>query len=298
MRGEAHLGPADVPNGTLLLKRASEKECAVCRAAPMSYPPLRSEITALDGANLPVYGPTGDLRVSGRHRESRARRQSLRRRRTLWVQLLCLRRAIGAGTNESRGPQPPWAIAGLRLGWLLRALQQTIEQLKKMRGGVGRTFARGPRYQRSFRAAVTGAEALACAGSLGLVAKADAHPALGGAVGNEFRVNADTTNNQANPAVARNAEGDFVVAWESNGQDGSGNGIYARRYTGRSDLPKRRIPGQLLHDRQPVPAGRGDGCRRRLCRHLDEHGTGWQLRRSLRAALQCYRNTPRRGVPC
>jgi hypothetical protein len=50
------------------------------------------------------------------------------------------------------------------------------------------------------------------------------------ATGPEFLVNTFTTNSQINASVARNAGGDFVVAWQSPGQDGSGDGIYAQRY--------------------------------------------------------------------
>ena len=51
----------------------------------------------------------------------------------------------------------------------------------------------------------------------------------GTAVGAEFRVNTHTTGTQGTPAVAAVASGAFVVAWESNGQDGSGYGVYAQR---------------------------------------------------------------------
>src|SRR5262249_55448535 len=44
----------------------------------------------------------------------------------------------------------------------------------------------------------------------------------------EFRVNSTTAGNQTNPTVAMDSAGDFVVAWESYGQDGSGYGIYAQ----------------------------------------------------------------------
>ena len=43
-------------------------------------------------------------------------------------------------------------------------------------------------------------------------------------------VNTFTTSNQNNPAVAIDADGDFVVTWQSSDQDGDGNGIYAQRY--------------------------------------------------------------------
>ncbi|MBD2461517.1 tandem-95 repeat protein [Oscillatoria sp. FACHB-1407] len=46
----------------------------------------------------------------------------------------------------------------------------------------------------------------------------------------EFRVNNYTTNGQLDPSVAMDADGDFVIVWASNGQDGSNDGVYARRY--------------------------------------------------------------------
>lgn len=50
-------------------------------------------------------------------------------------------------------------------------------------------------------------------------------------VGSEFRVNTYTSNNQERSAVAIASDGSFVVAWASTGQDGSGGGIYAQRYS-------------------------------------------------------------------
>ena len=52
----------------------------------------------------------------------------------------------------------------------------------------------------------------------------------GAANGGEFLVNSYTTSSQDNPSVAMDSDGDFVVVWNSNGQDGSGAGIYAQRY--------------------------------------------------------------------
>lgn len=52
----------------------------------------------------------------------------------------------------------------------------------------------------------------------------------GVAQGVPFRVNSYTTNNQHRPAIASDADGDFIVAWESQGQDGSLDGIYSRRF--------------------------------------------------------------------
>lgn len=55
--------------------------------------------------------------------------------------------------------------------------------------------------------------------------------ASGVAQGGEFQVNTFTTNAQRYPKVAMDADGDFVVAWQSQNQDGSGYGVYARRFT-------------------------------------------------------------------
>ena len=49
-------------------------------------------------------------------------------------------------------------------------------------------------------------------------------------VGSEFRVNTTTAGTQIDQSIAMDADGDFVVAWQSYGQDGSGSGIFAQRY--------------------------------------------------------------------
>ena len=50
------------------------------------------------------------------------------------------------------------------------------------------------------------------------------------AVGPEFRLNTFTTGAQSAPEIALDADGDFVAAWTSAGEDGNGSGIVARRY--------------------------------------------------------------------
>jgi hypothetical protein len=57
---------------------------------------------------------------------------------------------------------------------------------------------------------------------------AQRYSAAGAAQGSEFRVNTHTSGNQQAPAVAMDSTGDFVIAWQSDGQDGDGNGIYAQ----------------------------------------------------------------------
>ena len=48
--------------------------------------------------------------------------------------------------------------------------------------------------------------------------------------GREFRVNQRRKNQQWNPSIAKLADGGFVAVWTSMSQDGSGFGVFARRY--------------------------------------------------------------------
>ena len=49
-------------------------------------------------------------------------------------------------------------------------------------------------------------------------------------VDGELPVNSTTADDQGTPTAAMDADGDFVIAWKSDGQDGSGNGIFAQRF--------------------------------------------------------------------
>ncbi|MBA4192465.1 MAG: hypothetical protein C0467_31235, partial [Planctomycetaceae bacterium] len=66
--------------------------------------------------------------------------------------------------------------------------------------------------------------------SLSLGIYGQRYSSSGVAQGSEFRVNATTANDQTQPSVGMDANGNFVVSWTSGGQDGSGAGIYAQRY--------------------------------------------------------------------
>ena len=74
-------------------------------------------------------------------------------------------------------------------------------------------------------------------------------------VGGEFRVNTHTALSQANAATAMDSDGDFVIAWQSYGQDGSGFGIYAQRYNnaGVAQGPEFRV-NTYTTDHQESPA--------------------------------------------
>jgi VCBS repeat-containing protein len=52
----------------------------------------------------------------------------------------------------------------------------------------------------------------------------------GNSVGAEFRVNAYTSSTQSQPDVVALNNGGFVIAWQSNGQDEFGYGIYAQKF--------------------------------------------------------------------
>ncbi|MCY2954359.1 MAG: hypothetical protein NTU53_20705 [Planctomycetota bacterium] len=85
--------------------------------------------------------------------------------------------------------------------------------------------------------------------------------------GPEFQVNSYVLDDQVHPRVAIAATGEFVIAWFSgawpaDGQDGSGNGVYAQRYTpaGLPDGPEFRVNTNTQGDQQyPVAAMDADG---------------------------------------
>jgi len=46
----------------------------------------------------------------------------------------------------------------------------------------------------------------------------------------EFQINTYTSSYQSNPAVAADANGNFIVVWNSYGQDGNSNGIFGQQF--------------------------------------------------------------------
>jgi hypothetical protein len=60
---------------------------------------------------------------------------------------------------------------------------------------------------------------------------AQRYNASGTPLGAEFQVNTYTTGAQTFSTIAMDDDGDFVIAWDSVDQDGSGTGIYAQRYS-------------------------------------------------------------------
>ncbi len=88
------------------------------------------------------------------------------------------------------------------------------------------------------------------------------HNSQGSKVGGEFQVNTTTTNSQENPSVTNLADGGFIVAWESRGQDGDGEGIYGQRYNGNGNTIGNEFSfNTTTNDDQDVPTvvGLADG---------------------------------------
>jgi len=86
--------------------------------------------------------------------------------------------------------------------------------------------------------------------------------ASGVPLASEFRVNSYTTSIQANPAVASDEKGNFVVIWESYSQDGSDYGVFGQRFdaSGASVGVEFRVNSTTLgHELVPAVASSPDG---------------------------------------
>jgi hypothetical protein len=85
--------------------------------------------------------------------------------------------------------------------------------------------------------------------------------AMGVAQGVEFQVNVYTPLDQNDPAVGMESDGDFAVAWDSEGQDGSDVGVFARLFTAAGvGGPEFQINVYISGtQRRPVVARNGGG---------------------------------------
>lgn len=86
--------------------------------------------------------------------------------------------------------------------------------------------------------------------------------AAGKALGGEFRVNTTTKYDQDRPTIAVARLGHFLIAWDSNFQDGSSSGIYARRYNnkGRATTPEIQVNKYVKgYQERPAAAVAPDG---------------------------------------
>ncbi|MFN8576528.1 MAG: hypothetical protein U0354_06700 [Candidatus Sericytochromatia bacterium] len=62
---------------------------------------------------------------------------------------------------------------------------------------------------------------------------AQRYNSLGVSQGSEFKVNTYTTSYQKKPSISSDMNGNFVISWYSFGQDGSGYGVYAKRFNNK-----------------------------------------------------------------
>jgi hypothetical protein len=86
--------------------------------------------------------------------------------------------------------------------------------------------------------------------------------AAGLPVGDEVQVNTHTQGIQGAPAAAMSAGGDFLVTWQSLGQDGSGYGIFGQRFSaaGAPTGAELQISSYTSgHQRHSTAAMNGDG---------------------------------------
>ena len=84
----------------------------------------------------------------------------------------------------------------------------------------------------------------------------------GSKLGDEIQFNTYTPNYQRSAKVHGTDDGGFIVVWESDGQDGDGDGIFIRRYdsSGQPLAPEEQLnTDSVSHQRTPAIAINGDG---------------------------------------
>jgi subtilisin family serine protease len=86
--------------------------------------------------------------------------------------------------------------------------------------------------------------------------------AAGAPLSGEIPVNTTTAGSQFDPAIAADGSGGFTVAWRSNGQDGSGDGVFARRFDAAGEplsgeIPVNTTTAGLQYGPTIAPAGSG-----------------------------------------
>src|SRR5690349_14393714 len=81
-----------------------------------------------------------------------------------------------------------------------------------------------------------------------------------GLLGPEFRVNTTTAGDQVGAAIASDALGNFVVAWQGPGADPASTEVYARRYSATGDpLGDEFLVNTTTAGTQGAPAVAADG---------------------------------------
>ncbi len=109
---------------------------------------------------------------------------------------------------------------------------------------------------------------------------AQRYDAAGAVVGDETRINATTVSDQSAPAMTALADGGYVVTWQSYGQDGSGDGIYAQRYDAAGGVvgDETRINATTVNDQSaPAITALADGGYVVTWQSADQDGSGYGI---------------------
>ena len=72
----------------------------------------------------------------------------------------------------------------------------------------------------------------------------------GKATSSEILVNTTTGNNQADPDVAIDEDGDFAITWAAAEQDNGSMGVFAQRFNASGSKVGSGVPGQPVRNRQ------------------------------------------------
>jgi hypothetical protein len=107
---------------------------------------------------------------------------------------------------------------------------------------------------------------------------AQRYDSAGAPAGPEFRVNSYTTNRRSWPSAALAADGRFVVAWQGDGQDDAGGGVFGRRYDSAGDPsgPEFRLNSYTTGTQEfPGAASAADGRFVVVWNSFGQDGSGW-----------------------
>ena len=98
--------------------------------------------------------------------------------------------------------------------------------------------------------------------------------------GSETVANTTTSNNQQRPAIAMDANGNYIVVWESQDQDGDGYGIYAQIYDNTGTVQKSEflVNTTTSNDQRfPDIAVDSDGDFAVVWQSYDQDGDNWGI---------------------
>jgi len=100
------------------------------------------------------------------------------------------------------------------------------------------------------------------------------YSSTGTPLGGEFRVNSYTTGQQRYPSAGRFGN-DYIVAWQSEGQDGSGLGVYVQRYSSAGPpLGEFRVSAYTTNDQSSPAVWYGGGSAFVVAWQSDHAGPG------------------------